>query len=218
MARFQYGGQALMEGVLMRGRHALAVALRHPDGTIVWASERLDEGLRAHRIFRLPFVRGLVVLYDTLVTGTRWLVRSATIQAAVILAEEASDGSQAGDSEAAGPVAGSTTTSASAPIAGSAPAVSSGDRSTGGPQDGLSKGFRMAVGVMLLLSLVAGIGIFFLVPLLLAQATVGRVDRGFVLQLSEGLIRVAIFIGYLMLTARAADLRRVYQYHGAEHM
>jgi uncharacterized protein YqhQ len=71
---------------------------------------------------------------------------------------------------------------------------------------------------MLLLSLVAGIGIFFLVPLLLAQATVGRVDRGFGLQLSEGLIRVAIFIGYLMLTARAADLRRVYQYHGAEHM
>ena len=71
MARFQYGGQALMEGVLMRGRHALAVALRHPDGTIVWASESLDEGLRAHRIFRLPFVRGLVVLYDTLVTGTR---------------------------------------------------------------------------------------------------------------------------------------------------
>ena len=218
MARFQYGGQALMEGVLMRGRHALAVALRHPDGTIVWASERLDEGLRAHRIFRLPFVRGLVVLYDTLVTGTRWLVRSATIQAAAILAEEASDGSQAGDSEAAGPVAGSTTTSASAPIAGSAPAVSSGDRSTGGPQDGLGKGFRMAVGVMLLLSLVAGIGIFFLVPLLVAQATVGRVDRGFGLQLSEGIIRVAIFIGYLMLTARAADLRRVYQYHGAEHM
>ena len=76
----------------------------------------------------------------------------------------------------------------------------------------------MAVGAMLLLSLVAGIGIFFLVPLLLAQATVGRVDRGFGLQLSEGLIRVVIFIGYLMLTARAPDLRRVYQYHGAEHM
>ncbi len=224
MARFQYGGQALMEGVLMRGRHALAVALRHPDGSIVWASERLDEGLRAHRIFRLPFVRGLVVLYDTLVTGTRWLVRSATIQAAAILAEEASDGSQSGDSEAAGPGAGSAATSASAPIAGSAPAAgsataaSSGGGSTGRPQEGLGKGFGMAVGVMLLLSLVAGIGIFFLVPLLLAQATVGRVDRGFVLQLSEGLIRVAIFIGYLMLTARAADLRRVYQYHGAEHM
>ena len=223
MARFQYGGQALMEGVLMRGRHALAVALRHPDGTIVWASERLDEGLRAHRILRLPFVRGLVVLYDTLVTGTRWLVRSATLQAAAMLADDVSD-SPAGGQKAETAVADPAPTSATAPVAGpataigSAPAVGSGGGSSGGPQEGLGKGFGMAVAVMLLISLVAGIGIFFLVPLLLAQATVGRVDRGFGLQLSEGLIRVAIFIGYLMLTARAPDLRRVYQYHGAEHM
>src|SRR5450759_5205523 len=102
MATYKYGGQALIEGVLMRGRNALAIALRHPDGSIVWATERLDLGLRARRAMKLPLLRGLVVLYDTLVTGTRWLVRSATIQAAVILAEEASDGSQAGDSEAAG--------------------------------------------------------------------------------------------------------------------
>ena len=60
--------------------------------------------------------------------------------------------------------------------------------------------------------------IFFLLPLFLAQATVGRVDQGFGLQLSEGLIRVAIFIGYLLLVGRAADVRRTFQYHGAEHM
>ena len=71
----------------MRGRNALAVALRHPDGSIVWATERLDLGLRARRAMKLPFLRGLVVLYDTLVTGTRWLVRSATLQA--LAAEEA---------------------------------------------------------------------------------------------------------------------------------
>src|ERR1700690_722851 len=81
MASFQYGGQALIEGVLMRGRNALAGALRHPDGSIVWDTERLDLGLRARRALKLPFLRGLVVLYDTLVTGTRWLVRTATIQA-----------------------------------------------------------------------------------------------------------------------------------------
>ena len=84
MASFQYGGQALIEGVLMRGRNALAVALRHPDGSIVWATERLDLGLRARRAMKLPFLRGLVVLYDTLVTGTRWLVRSATLQALAV--------------------------------------------------------------------------------------------------------------------------------------
>jgi uncharacterized protein YqhQ len=78
---YAYGGQALMEGVLMRGRDAIAVALRHPDGRIVTATERLDRGVHAARIGKWPFVRGLVVLYETLIVGTRWLVRSANVQA-----------------------------------------------------------------------------------------------------------------------------------------
>jgi uncharacterized protein YqhQ len=78
---FAYGGQALMEGVLMRGRNAIAVALRHPDGRIVTATERLDSRVHTSRVAKWPFVRGLVVLYETLVIGTRWLVRSANVQA-----------------------------------------------------------------------------------------------------------------------------------------
>src|ERR687887_151637 len=81
MPRYTYGGQALIEGVLMRGRDAIAVALRHPDGRIVWASERLDSGFHGTRWSKLPFVRGLVVLYETLIVGTRWLVRSAGVAA-----------------------------------------------------------------------------------------------------------------------------------------
>ena len=80
-SRYAYGGQALMEGVLMRGRDAIAVALRHPDGRIVIATERLDTGVhalagrevavraRARRPVRDPVV------------GTRWLIRSANVQA-----------------------------------------------------------------------------------------------------------------------------------------
>ena len=79
--KFNYGGQALIEGVLMRGRDAIAVAFRHPDGHIVWASESLRTGPHAWRLARAPFVRGLIVLYETLVVGTRWLIRSANIQA-----------------------------------------------------------------------------------------------------------------------------------------
>jgi len=163
------------------------------------------------------------VLYDTLVTGTRWLVRTATMQAAAILAEEGSDGSRVdhlpeGEAALTRPIPAPVAFASAVGSDSSAAPSTAVEPSTGGAQEGLGKGFGMAVGVMLLLSLLAGIGIFFLVPLLLAQATVGRVDRGFGLQLSEGLIRVAIFIGYLMLTARAPDLRRVYQYHGAEHM
>ena len=82
MPRFNYGGQALIEGVMMRGRDAIAVALRHPDGRIVFEHERLDAGkVHGHRYAKWPFVRGLVILYETLVVGTRWLIRSAGLQA-----------------------------------------------------------------------------------------------------------------------------------------
>ena len=64
MPTFTYGGQALIEGVLMRGRDAIAVALRHPDGQIVYATERLDSGFHGTRWSKWPFVRGLVVLYE----------------------------------------------------------------------------------------------------------------------------------------------------------
>ncbi|MGD0121803.1 MAG: DUF1385 domain-containing protein [Candidatus Limnocylindrales bacterium] len=233
MASFQYGGQALIEGVLMRGRNALAIALRHPDGSIVWATERLDLGLRARRAMKLPFLRGLVVLYDTLVTGTRWLVRSATIQALALENEEPKPGAGGGASRAAGAILRTLTLAFAGPAF--CAATGEGDHGdatvaaysdpdapaapTPAPADsGLGKGYAVAVGGMLLLSLVVGIVIFFLVPLFLAQATVGRVDQGFGLQLSEGGIRVVIFIGYLLLVGRAADVRRTFQYHGAEHM
>ena len=78
---FAYGGQALMEGVLMRGRDAIAVALRHPDGRIVTTTEQLNSRVHTAPMGKWPFVRGLVVLYETLVIGTRWLVRSANVQA-----------------------------------------------------------------------------------------------------------------------------------------
>jgi len=65
----------------MRGKDAIAVALRHPDGRIVTATERLDSGVHGKRYATWPFIRGLVVLYETLVIGTRWLIRSANVQA-----------------------------------------------------------------------------------------------------------------------------------------
>src|ERR1035437_4714833 len=122
MATYKYGGQALVEGVLMRGRNALAVALRHPDGSIVWATERLDLGLRARRALKMPFLRGLVVLYDTLVTGTRWLVRSATVQALALENGE-------GDAPGAG---GSGGTGGSGGSSGSGGGGSGGSGGSGG--------------------------------------------------------------------------------------
>src|SRR6185369_3910709 len=75
-----------------------------------------------------------------------------------------------------------------------------------------------SIALMLVITLAFGVGIFFLLPLLLASATTSNIQNGLVQHLVEGLIRVAIFIGYLLLIARAEDVRRVFQYHGAEHM
>jgi uncharacterized protein YqhQ len=165
MPRYTYGGQALVEGVLMRGRDAIAVALRHPNGEIVWAQERLDSGFHGSRVARLPFVRGLVVLYETLVVGSRWLMRSATLQAA---------------------------------------------------DEGVQLG-KAAIGITLTITLLVVIAIFFLLPLFVASATTGG-QGDFTQHIVEGVVRVALFIGYLLLISRAGDVRRVFQYHGAEHM
>jgi uncharacterized protein YqhQ len=166
MPKFNYGGQALIEGVLMRGRDAIAVAFRHPEGHIVWASESLDKGPHAWRFGRAPFIRGLVVLYETLVVGTRWLIRSANIQANA-------DGVQLG---------------------------------------------RGSVALMLTLTLALGVGVFFILPLLIASATTGGVQQDWVQHAVEGLVRVVIFLGYLALISFMPDIRRVFEYHGAEHM
>ena len=166
MPRYTYGGQALIEGVLMRGRDAIAVALRHPDGRIVWADERIDSGFHGSRWAKLPFLRGLVVLYETLVVGTKWLIRSAGIQA---------------------------------------------------EEEGVELG-KGSIILMLTITLIAGIGIFFLLPLFIASVTTANVENQFVQHLVEGLVKVAIFLGYLALIGQASDIRRVFQYHGAEHM
>ena len=166
MARFNYGGQALIEGVLMRGRDAIAVAFRHPDGRIVWAAEPLNTGPHGWRFATAPFVRGLVVLYETLVIGTRWLIRSANVQA---------------------------------------------------EDDGVELG-KGSVALMLGLTLILGVGVFFLLPLFIASVTTAKLQQGFAQHLVEGLVRVAIFLGYLALISRTDDIRRVFQYHGAEHM
>jgi uncharacterized protein YqhQ len=117
-------------------------------------------------VSRWPFVRGLVVLYETLVVGTRWLVRSAGLQA---------------------------------------------------EDEGVELG-KGSIVLMLSITAILGIGLFFILPLAVATLTVGNVEASWIQHLVEGLIRVGIFIGYLALIARTPDIARVFQYHGAEHM
>ena len=166
MPSFAYGGQALIEGVMMRGRDAIAVALRHPDGHIVWEAERLDAGFHKNPVSRWPFVRGLVILYETLVVGTRWLMRSASLQV---------------------------------------------------EDEGVELG-RGSMALMLIVTAVLGVGLFFLLPLAVATLAAGNSENGLLQQVIEGVVRVVLFLGYLALLARTPDISRVFAYHGAEHM
>jgi uncharacterized protein YqhQ len=169
MARSDFGGQALLEGVLMRGRNAIGIALRHPDGSIVSTQEPLNSILHRNRFARAPFFRGLVLLYETLVIGTRWLMKSGSVQAE-------------------------------------------------GEGQELGKG---AIALTLIVTLGMAIGLFVLLPLFLAGAATTAVagpGQTLLAHLVEGLIRVVIFVGYLLLVSRFGDIQRTFQYHGAEHM
>jgi uncharacterized protein YqhQ len=169
MPRFAYGGQALMEGVMMRGRDAIAVAVRHPDGGIVTATEHLDSILHRSRFARAPLFRGIVLLYETLVVGTRWLMRSGSIAAA---------------------------------------------------GEGVEMG-RGTIAVTLIVTFGFAIGLFVILPLFLSKAATDVAlgpGQAFIQHLVEGLIRVALFVGYLLIVSRAPDIARVFRYHGAEHM
>ena len=151
---------------MMRGRDAIAVALRHPDGRIVYETERLDSGVHGFRGAKWPLVRGLVILYETLIVGTKWLIRSAGLQA---------------------------------------------------EDEGVEIG-KGSVALMLGFTAILGIGLFFILPLVVATFTAGNIENDLVQHLVEGLTRILIFLGYLALISRAPDIHRVFQYHGAEHM
>jgi uncharacterized protein YqhQ len=81
MSRFYYGGQAVIEGVMMRGRHEATVVVRTSDGDLVSRTETLPDALYRHRIATLPLIRGLVTLWEMLVLGTRVMIYSANVQA-----------------------------------------------------------------------------------------------------------------------------------------
>src|SRR5438874_68693 len=79
MAKFYYGGQAVIEGVMMRGRSSAALAVRRPDESIYIYEEALSPRLYQSKFFRMPFVRGVLLLWEMLVLGTRLMTLSANI-------------------------------------------------------------------------------------------------------------------------------------------
>lgn len=88
MATFNYGGQAVVEGVMMRGRRSVAVAVRQPSGSLLIHEELLAPRLYQNRLFRLPLLRGVLLLWDMLVLGTRMMAFAANVAAGQIISED----------------------------------------------------------------------------------------------------------------------------------
>ena len=178
---------------MMRGSKAVAVAVRDPQGKIVIHSEPLNQHVYGGPIARWPFLRGLTMLWDSLVLGMRSLMFSADVATGTPVTQA---------------VAGS--------IIGAEAAI--GSEATGAPGSSKSSAFEGPVmWGMLLVSLTFSIGLFFLTPKLLAQLVqhwTGSIVWGLV---AEGAVRLGLFVGYIWLIGFMPDIRRVFGYHGAEH-
>src|SRR3954454_9802443 len=175
------GGQAVLEGVMMRGVSTWAVAVRkplpdqvHPGGLaadevplgeIEVASQPLTSVLKKHRALRLPLIRGVVALGESLAIGFKALGISANAQL---------------------------------------------------PEDEKEISGGMWVGTIVV-ALALAVGLFFVVPVGLTSLIKDELGSSVLFWLVEGVLRTAIFLGYLVLISRLRDLRRVFEYHGAEH-
>jgi uncharacterized protein YqhQ len=190
MAKFYYGGQAVMEGVMMRGRHSAAVAVRRPDGEISVYEEVLNSRLYQSKLFRLPFLRGVLLLWETLVLGTRLMTLSANMASGAVSFDE---------------------TSTPAPDGVAPVSASQQDE-----EEPIKLGGASLV-VTLLFSLTFAIAIFFVGPLLLTSLLHNQIGEGMLSLLFEGVVRLLLLLGYLLLIGRIADIQRVFGYHGAEH-
>jgi len=200
MATFYYGGQAVMEGVMMRGRRSAAVSIRRPDGSIYLYEEALNPRLYQNRLFRLPFLRGMLLLWEMLVLGTRLMTLSANIATGaldpdVLVVEDEEPGTHQSDT-----VIDHNSSDVIPEIAETAPQI-------GG----------VALVFTLLISLGFAVAVFFLAPLLIAGFFSNQIGGGWLNLTVEGLIRLGLLIGYLYLIGRIPDIQRVFGYHGAEH-
>jgi len=190
MAQFNYGGQAVVEGVMMRGRASAAVAVRSAGGGIIVHEERLNPRVYARQVAQWPFVRGVLLLWDMLILGTRMMMfaASVSVQSAATEGEDRPE-------------------SASIPAGAVADASAADAAGLGG----------IGMTLTLVFSLAFAIGLFFLLPLAAVGAAHRWLGSGWLSLTAEGLIRLALLIGYLALIGRFPSIQRVFMYHGAEH-
>lgn len=173
------GGQALIEGVMMKSGDSKAVAIRKPDGSILVKREKSGGTLAKGGFRKWPFVRGVFTLVDSMVEGGKDLTYSADVYA------EGFDEEEKGKFELWL------------------------DKVFG---DKLDKVISVAT---IILSVIIAVSLFIVLPTFFAKGDAG--DRTLWISLKEGAIKLSIFVVYLLIMSQMSDIKRVFQYHGAEH-
>jgi uncharacterized protein YqhQ len=172
------GGQAVIEGVMMRGREGIATAVRTSEGEIVVDKKSYTSYTKKNKFLGLPIIRGFISLIESLIIGVQTLNYSASFF------EEEGEPSKL--------------------------------------DKWITKIFKeksndVIMGISLVISLIISVGLFFILPTL-AASVFSKMGAGSIgMNIVEGIIRVSIFLLYVYLIGKMEDIKRVYEYHGAEH-
>ena len=173
------GGQAVIEGVMMRGPKEYAVAVRKPDGEIELKKSDVNSIIAKSKILKLPIIRGVISFFESLVVGMKCLMFSADLFDVEV--EESKFDKWL-------------------------------DEKLG------DKAKDVAVYISVIIAILMSIGLFMLLPAFLAGlAFKNEGETRLWFNLLEGVVRIAIFMGYIILISRMPDIQRVFEYHGAEH-
>ncbi|WP_082812220.1 DUF1385 domain-containing protein [Clostridium sp. Marseille-P299] len=167
------GGQAVLEGVMMKNKNQYAVAVRKPDGDIAVDTKEFKGASEKYPFLKLPIVRGVVAFIESLMIGIKTLTFSASFY------EEEEEIKKETESKKSG--------------------------------EGFSNFLIVFTSVLL------AVGVFIVLPYYASQFLGKKIDSQTILSLFEGLIRIALFVGYVIAISQMKDIKRVFMYHGAEH-
>lgn len=173
------GGQALIEGIMMRGPNEVAIAVRKPNKEIELKVNELNTLGMRYKVFRLPFLRGMISLVESLSIGVKALMYSAEFF------EDEEDTEEV--------------------------------KATLTQKIFKDKAEDVEIFLTLLTAIVLSIGIFMILPNFITSLIKGNITNSIVLNLIEGAIRILVFLLYVVWVSKVGDVRRVFEYHGAEH-
>lgn len=181
------GGQAVIEGVMMRGPKESAIAVRKPDGEIIVEKKPINSFVAKYKINKIPFVRGVFSFVESLIEGTKALMFSAEF----FDIEEEEDKKKKEEMT---------------------------EEELKKFEAKEKKTLNFAIYASVVVALVFSVGVFMLLPAAIIEGVRHFVELNqVVVSLLEGVLRILIFLSYVLLVSKMEDIKRVFQYHGAEH-